>query len=96
VRPSSSELASKRFQVGQLPEAETFCRQALAAQPDHADALHLLGLIAYQTGRLGLTVELIRRAIRQNGQNAAYFCNLGSALRDQSNFDEAVAAHRKR
>jgi tetratricopeptide (TPR) repeat protein len=84
-----------RFQIGQLPLAEALCRQALAAQPDYVDALHLLGVIAHRTGRLSLTVELIRLAIQQDGQNAAYFRNLGAALRDQGKLDEAVAAHRQ-
>jgi tetratricopeptide (TPR) repeat protein len=87
--------ALERFQIGQLPQAEALCRQALAAQPDYVDALHLLGLIAYRTGRLSLTVELIRRAIGQDEQNAAYFCSLGAALRDQGKLDEAAAAHRQ-
>ena len=42
-----------------------------------------------------MTVELIRRAIQQGGQNAGFFCNLGVALRDQGKLDEAVAAHRQ-
>ena len=37
-------------QVGRLAEAEACYRQVLAVQPNHADALNLLGLAAYQTG----------------------------------------------
>jgi protein O-GlcNAc transferase len=75
------------LQIGQLREAEVFFHQALAEQPDHAEALRLLGLIARQTGRLDLVVELIRRAIQYNGQKAAHFCNLGAVLLDQENID---------
>jgi predicted O-linked N-acetylglucosamine transferase (SPINDLY family) len=78
-----------------LAEAEACYRQVLAAQPDHADALHLLGIIAYQTGRHDLSVELIRQAIQRNGRNPAYFYNLGNALKDQGNLDEAIAAFRR-
>ena len=38
----------------------------LAAQPDHADALHLLGIIAHLVRRADLAVDLIGRAIEQN------------------------------
>jgi protein O-GlcNAc transferase len=82
-------------QAGRLAEAEASYRQVLAAQPDHPDALHLLGAIAQQAGRHDLAVDLIRQAIRRNGQNPFYFCNLGFALRDLGTIDEAVAACRE-
>jgi protein O-GlcNAc transferase len=82
-------------QAGRLAEAEASYRQVLAAQPDHPDALHLLGAIAQQAGRHDLAVDLIRQAIRRNGQNPFYFCNLGFALRDLGMVDEAVAACRE-
>ena len=85
----------KHHQAGRLAEAEACYRRVLAAQPDHADALHLLGVVAHQAGRHDLAVELISQAIKQNGQNAAYFCSLGVALDNQGKLDEAVAAYRQ-
>ena len=67
----------KLHQAGQLAEAEVCYRRVLAAQPNHADALHLLGVVAHQLGRSDLAVELIRQAIQWNGQAANYFSNLG-------------------
>jgi len=55
----------------------------LAVQPDHAEALHLLDVVAHQAGRHDLAIELIIQAIKQDGQNAAYFCNLGIALNNR-------------
>jgi len=78
-----------------LSEAEALYRRALAVQPDHPDALHLLGVLAYQARRYDAAVATISRAIRQNGRNAHYFSNLGNALRDQGNLDEAIAAYRQ-
>jgi predicted O-linked N-acetylglucosamine transferase (SPINDLY family) len=78
-----------------LAEAEACYRRVLAAQPDHADALHLLGIVAHQAGRHDLAVELISQAIKQNRQNAAYFCSLGVALNNQGKLDEAVTAYRQ-
>jgi len=85
----------KHHQAGRLAEAEACYRRVLAAQPDHADALHLLGVVAHQAGRHDLAVELIGRAIKQNRQNAAYFCSLGVALNNQGKLDEAVTAYRQ-
>jgi protein O-GlcNAc transferase len=89
------DAAITQHQAGRLAEAEASYRQVLAAQPDHPDALHLLGAIAQQAGRHDLAVDLIRQAIRRNGQNPIYFCNLGLALRDLGMIDEAVAACRE-
>jgi protein O-GlcNAc transferase len=79
-------------QGGRLPQAEACYRQVLTIQPDHADTLHLLGVIAYQVGRHDVAIDLIRRAIARNGKNPAYFCNLGDALRDFGSFEEAASA----
>ncbi len=92
---ASFEAGVAHHQAGRLAEAEACYQQVLAAQPDHADALHLLGAIAQQVGRHDIAVDLIRQAIRRNQQNPAYFCNLGFALRDQGLLDEAVAACRE-
>ena len=78
-----------------MAEAEASYRRVLAAQPDHADALHLLGVIAHQVGRHDLAVELIGQAIKRDGQNPIYFSNLGVALKDQGKLDEAMSAYRQ-
>jgi predicted O-linked N-acetylglucosamine transferase (SPINDLY family) len=78
-----------------LPQAEACYRRVLAAQFDHSDALHLLGLIAHQVGRHDIAVGLIRQAIQRNATKASYFSNLGSALNEQGKLDEAVAAYRE-
>ncbi len=57
------ESAVLHHQAGRLAEAEKIYRQVLAQQPNHADALNLLGTLAVQVGRLDAGVDLIRRAI---------------------------------
>ena len=85
----------KHHQAGRLAEAGACYRRVLAAQPDHPDALHLLGVIANQAGRHDLAVELIGQAIKRSGQNPSYFSNLGNALTNQGKLDEAIAACRR-
>jgi tetratricopeptide (TPR) repeat protein len=82
-------------QAGRLAEAEACYRRVLTVQPDHPDALHLLGVVAHQARRSDLAVELIGRAIKRNGQNPIYFSNLGVVLKDQGKLDEAIAACRQ-
>jgi tetratricopeptide (TPR) repeat protein len=81
--------------AGRLTEAEAAFRQALALQPNHSDALHLLGVVALKAGQLSAAVELIRLALKHNGQNAVYLSNLGAALSYQRAFGEAIAAYRQ-
>src|SRR5512146_3071008 len=49
ARPQTIDIALKHHQAGRLTEADAAYREVLAADPDHVDALHLSGLIAYQT-----------------------------------------------
>jgi tetratricopeptide (TPR) repeat protein len=96
--PASAELFGAglaHHQAGRLAEAEGCYRRALAAQPNHADALNMLGVLAHQMGRPDMALELIRRAIENKPNNPGYYCNLGYALRDQGRAEEAAAAARQ-
>src|ERR1700704_2048835 len=66
--------------AGRLAEAERLYGQILAANPNHADALHLLGVVAHQTGRDDVAVDLISKAIALNDRVAEFHCNIRSAL----------------
>ena len=78
-------------QGGRLAQAETCYRETLALQPDHADALHLLGVIASQIGRHDVAVDLIGRAIELDRSNALYHSNRGLALAGMQRLEEAIA-----
>jgi predicted O-linked N-acetylglucosamine transferase (SPINDLY family) len=80
---------------GRLAEAETGYRRLLAAQPRHAQALHYLGLLCYQTQRHDEAVKLIARAIELTPRNSDYLNNYGLALRAAGRLDEAVATYRE-
>src|ERR1700683_3338821 len=82
-------------QAGRLAEAEACYRRVPAGQPGHADALHLLGIIAQQRGRHDLAIEWINQAIKHNEHSAAYLCSLGISLNQLGKFDEAVVAYRQ-
>lgn len=88
-------LAIQHHQAGQLAQAEALYRQILQQQPHHADALHLLGVVALQVGQYGTAAELIGQAIARNAKSPEYQANLGEALRSLGKLDEAVAAYRK-
>ena len=93
----SAALASaiQHHQAGRLQAAELIYRQILAIQPNHADAWHLLGVIAHQTGRYDVAIDHIQRAIRLKGNAAAFHNNLGEAYRALCGIPQAVACYRR-
>src|SRR5437867_2056217 len=48
--PQALDLAMRHYQAGNLQQAEQIYRAILQVDPYQVDALHLLGLIAYQLG----------------------------------------------
>jgi hypothetical protein len=81
--------ALHNHQMGRFVEAERIYLRVLAIDPHHSDALHLLGMIAYQTERHETAVELIRKAIAIKGNAASYHSNLGNVLQSQGKLYEA-------
>lgn len=85
------DQAVRLHQSGRPRQAERLCRKILAARPDHADALHLLGVLAHQAGRPGIAVELIERAIARQPATLAFHYNLAHMLRELRRPEEAAA-----
>jgi tetratricopeptide (TPR) repeat protein len=98
-KPAAAALQAKFEQAlafqqqGRLAEAERIYRKILRKQPNHFDALHLLGVIAKQTQRTEWAIELIGRAIRLNPNVAAAHNNLGNALVDLRRLTDALASY---
>ncbi len=88
-------IASRHHGAGQLAEAEATYRQILAHQPRHVEALHMLGILAAQTGRPDVAVELIGRAVATRPDYVEAQSNLGNALQASGHLEEAVVAYRQ-
>src|SRR5690242_16367707 len=80
---------------GQLAQAEAMYRQVLSIEPYNAEALHMLGVIAYQAGNLEAALDLIGQSIDCSPGEAAYFNNLGEVLRAIGEPREAIIALRQ-
>jgi tetratricopeptide (TPR) repeat protein len=80
-------------QHGRLVEAEHCYEEVLRAAPKHFDALHLLGVLALQTGRPERGVGLIAKAIEINPNVAGVHSNLANGLKDLNRLDEALASY---
>ena len=89
------DLAVQQQRAGRLSEARELCRQLLAAYPESAGTLHLLGLFARQSGAPAEAVDWLRRAIAAQPADAALHNDLGVVWHALGRLAEAVAAYRK-
>jgi predicted O-linked N-acetylglucosamine transferase (SPINDLY family) len=95
--PAAAHVAVARAhcQAGRWPQARLALDQALAADPRHATALELLGLLDYRDGRAGPATDCFRRALASAPGEAGLHSLLGVALQAQGRHEEAVACHRR-
>ncbi|HYD67985.1 tetratricopeptide repeat protein [Azospirillum sp.] len=87
--------AIAQHRVGNLPEAERLYRAILAEQPEHTEALHLLGVLAHQCGQHAAAVELIGKALARGAGVPEHHANFGLALHALGRVTEAEASYRK-
>src|ERR1700722_9043921 len=83
------EAGLAHMQAGRQLEAQLGCRQALAADADHADTLHLMGLLSLHAKQYDHAVEWIARAIRQ-GPEPKYLASLGTTVEQEGRRGEAL------
>lgn len=88
------EQALQHHQAGRLAEAEPLYKQALNLNPEHPDALHLLGVLCSQSGRHEEAIELIGQALAVK-DSAIFHNNLGMAYKNTGRFAEAEASFRR-
>jgi pentatricopeptide repeat protein len=93
--PQTMKQALALHEAGKLAEAETLYRQVLAERSNHPDALHLLGVIASQTGHYQVAAQLITQAIRADPVQAPFYANLGVALAEFKQPQQAMQAYRR-
>lgn len=82
-------IAIDLHRSGRFGEAEAVYRRVLAAEPNHFDALHLLGVIAHQNRRYADAIESISKAVALDASAYPAFNNLGLAFQAAGNLREA-------
>ena len=82
-------------QAGQLAQAERMCKQILRYNSQNAEAFHFLGIIACQTGKYPVAVDLIIHAIEIDSKQSPFYYSLANALREQGKFMEAIEAYQQ-
>src|SRR5262249_12104165 len=87
---SDFDTARQFHLAGRSADAARCYDSLLARQPDHADALHLFGVLHYQNGYFARAIELIGRAVALDRGNAAYHANLAEAHRALGQYEQAA------
>jgi predicted O-linked N-acetylglucosamine transferase (SPINDLY family) len=85
--------ALELHQQGRYDEAELRYRDVLALMPDNADALHFLGILEAQRGRLEAAADLIGRAVLIASDNPFIHYNYGNVLSALNRHEEALASY---
>src|ERR1700732_4672438 len=78
-------------QAGRIPEAQAVCREILEHAPRHFDALHLLGVTHYQSGRHEEAARLLHQALLVEPRAWAACSNHGIVLHELKRYDAALA-----
>jgi len=86
------QQATAHHRRGALDDAATLYRAILAQQPEHFDALQLLGAVEYAQGRHAEAAALIGRALAVGPAHAAAWSNLGLAQQKLHRPDDALAS----
>ena len=93
--PEALDVAVQYHQAGQWQQAEAICQQILQVDSGNADALHLLGVIAYQAGKNDLAVEYVSHAICIRPSDPFLHYNLGKILHAQGKLAEGAAHYQQ-
>ena len=92
VMRTKFEHAIALHRNGKLADAERIYREVLQQQPGHVGALHMLGVVAIDTGRPEQGADLIRKAIGLEANLRGAHSNLAKALLDLNRPQEALAS----
>ncbi|SFM98292.1 Flp pilus assembly protein TadD, contains TPR repeats [Formivibrio citricus] len=86
--------AVAHHQAGRLAEAAAAYQQVLEQAPKDVDVLHLLGLLAHQSGKSELGLKLVSEALGHDPRFARGYNTLGFILRDRGIQEEAINCYR--
>ena len=87
--------AAVRYQAGDLAGAERLCREILQSNPQHAAALHQLGLIAAQAGDLDAALRYLNAAIAAEPAAAEAVLHLAQIRMARGEMREAITCYER-
>ena len=89
------QIAIALHQQGKISAAKTIYEEILTNNPNDFDALHLSGVIFYQSGMFDESEAFFAKAVRINSKSSSLHSNRGNNLKELKRFDEALASYDK-
>jgi tetratricopeptide (TPR) repeat protein len=83
--------ATQAYAEGSLDLAEQHFRSVVGGEPNHAEALRFLGLIAHQQGNAGRAIDYLNTSLIADGTNADTWRQLGDAHLAVGYIHDAIA-----
>jgi Tfp pilus assembly protein PilF len=87
------EQAVALYQAGNFEDARVIYEKVLQQEPNHHDALHLLGLVYFSLKNYQQALILITKAISIDPNQAPFHANLGNVLKDLDRNSEAIESY---
>lgn len=87
--------ALTHYRNGRLADAEKIYRYILSIDPRNADSMHLLGVIAGDSGHPEAAIDLINQAIGLKKNVSAFHINLGNVFKTSGKEVEAIACYER-
>jgi tetratricopeptide (TPR) repeat protein len=88
-------FAVECHQKGAFEEAEKVYRELLAENPENPDAMHLLGMLAHDTGSPETALGYIARAIQLRPHVPYYHSNLGNVFQRLGRYQDAELCYQE-
>ncbi len=86
---------TRHHEAGRFREAEQLYRRVLQRDPNNAEALNLLGVLAAQAGHARDAKDMLAKAVAIDGRNAEFRFNLGLVCQGTGDREEAIRYYRQ-
>ncbi len=80
---------------GKLQEAAALYEEVLQTIPNHADSLHLSGLILYRHRQYDKAIERIEKAIQISPNTPMYYSNLSAVFYESRRYEDVITCCKK-
>ena len=89
------EIAGRYLRIGDTQQAQTQYRRILRVEPEQPEALHALGIIAFQSKKYDTAANLIGKAIENKPNVSQFHYNLGLVFISLKREEKAIQAFQK-
>ncbi len=83
------------YRSGQLPAAGFIYQKLLGRVPEHAEAMYLLAMLAFDAGHLAESIDCLGTALNIDPANPVFWAGLGELFVAQNRYQDAISCYEK-